>query len=199
MIILFLVMVTFFIGGQTSALSFSVVSSACAPRITLAMVADQLMRMVSLLAGFSMFLKGKSWVINLGISAWIIFRFGTYRSSSVSLISAIAIVATVLVKREFGTVCIPAPDLIPAALGMVLDIVLDGFLVFTSILLLWTADEEERRNYSLLLGTATSLLLWHLVYRLYCKLTYQSPLFHSFFVSAMLPIDSFHTVCSSQY
>ena len=78
----------------------------------------------------------------------------------------ISIVAAALVQREFGVVCLPAPNIVAAAIGMALDLLLDVYLIFRALKLFSKSDEDNQQIEFVVLVSSIALLAWHFV-RLY--------------------------------
>lgn len=76
---------------------------------------------------------------------------------------AIGIVSAVLVENEVGVVCLLGPNILPAALGMSLDIILDFYLVLRAFRLLAKADEDSQAPEFVVLMSSIALFAWHLV------------------------------------
>ena len=75
----------------------------------------------------------------------------------------VGIASAALVQAEFGVVCLPAPNIIPAALGMALDLILDIYLVFRAFRLLARAEEDTQGAEFAVLTSSIGLLAWHFV------------------------------------
>jgi hypothetical protein len=75
----------------------------------------------------------------------------------------IGIVSAALVENEVGVVCLLGPNIIPAALGMSLDIILDFYLVLRAFRLLIKADEDSQAPEFVVLMSSIALFAWHLV------------------------------------
>lgn len=78
----------------------------------------------------------------------------------------ISIVAAALVQRELGVVCLPAPNVVAAAVGMALDLLLDIYLVFRAFKLFYKSEEDSQLIEFVVLASSIALLAWHFV-RLY--------------------------------
>jgi hypothetical protein len=76
----------------------------------------------------------------------------------------IGIVSAALVQAELGVVCLPAPNVVLAALGMTLDLILDIYLVFRAFRLLARAEEDTQGAEFTVLISSVALLAWHFVY-----------------------------------
>jgi hypothetical protein len=72
----FLVTVTLFVGGQTSALTFTAVSVECTERNTLALVADLLARVSALIIGLNVFARARFRWARYSLVGWAVFRIG---------------------------------------------------------------------------------------------------------------------------
>ena len=168
--LLFLFAVVLFIGGQTSALTFTAVSGDCTTRNQLLTFADQLARVSALIIGLNVVARIRFRSLKIGLYVWAVIRFGT-AESEVRLILAIGIAATVLVQRDNGVVCLPAPNVATAALGMTLDLMLDIFLLYRTITLLIRGEEDERSNEVVVLISSVALVSWHFVYPSWNHLT----------------------------
>jgi len=67
------------------------------------------------------------------------------------------------VGRELGTICLPAPNTALAAVGMVLDLLLDIFINDDAVKLFLKAETEDRRKHMMVLAVCFSIPIWHLV------------------------------------
>src|SRR5271154_1743526 len=76
---------------------------------------------------------------------------------------AIGIVSAFVVENEVGVVCLLGPNIVPAALGMSLDIILDFYLVLRAFRLLVKADEDSQAPEFVVLMLSIALFAWHLV------------------------------------
>jgi len=72
----FLVTVTLFVGGQTSALTFTAVSDECTERNTLALVADLLARVSALIIGLNVFARARFRWARYSLVGWAVLRIG---------------------------------------------------------------------------------------------------------------------------
>lgn len=106
------------------------------------------------------------------------------------------IVDAALVQNEFGVVCLPAPDLVPAVIGAVMDFSLDIFLIFRSLRLYAKAYENDKPSEFVVFLSSIALLAWHLV-RQYIWLTNGRLLFRCRFELAMRQLELYHTVSYS--
>jgi hypothetical protein len=75
----------------------------------------------------------------------------------------ISIVAAALVQREFGAVCLPAPNIGAAAIGMAFDLLLDIYLIFRAIKLFSNSEEDNQPIEFVVLVSSIALLAWHFV------------------------------------
>lgn len=75
----------------------------------------------------------------------------------------IGIAAIVLVRRETGVICLPKFNIIPAALAMTVDLLLDIFLVGRAGSLLKQSDTANRANNRLLVLSSLGLFIWNMV------------------------------------
>ena len=73
----FLVTVTLFVGGQTSALTFTAVSDECTERNTLALVADLLARVSALIIGLNVFSRARFRWARYSLIGWAVLRIGS--------------------------------------------------------------------------------------------------------------------------
>ena len=78
--------------------------------------------------------------------------------------AVIGILSAALVQVELGVVCLPAPNIIFAALGMALDLILDIYLVFRAFRLLARAEEDTQAAEFTVLASSVALLAWHFVF-----------------------------------
>jgi hypothetical protein len=76
--IIFLVDIILFIGGQTSALTFTSVSDDCTQRNILLTFADQFARISSLIVGLNIVSRGRSQLPKFALYAWFLGRLGTF-------------------------------------------------------------------------------------------------------------------------
>lgn len=76
--IIFLVDIILFIGGQTSALTFTSVSEDCTQRNILLTFADQFARISSLIVGLNIVSRGQSLVAKFALYGWFLGRLGTF-------------------------------------------------------------------------------------------------------------------------
>ena len=74
--VFFLVTVTLFVGGQTSALTFTAVSDECTERNTLALVADLLARVSALIIGLNVFARARFRWARYSLVGWAVLRIG---------------------------------------------------------------------------------------------------------------------------
>lgn len=79
------------------------------------------------------------------------------------LITGIGIATIVLLGRENGVVCLPRFNVAAAVLGLILDLLLDFFLIYQAIKLFSKSDEDHRQAEIVVLVSCLSLLTWHLV------------------------------------
>lgn len=93
-----------------------------------------------------------------------------YPPSSSGLIVAIGILSAALVQSESGAVCLPAPNIVPAAVGIALDLIIDLYLVFQALKFLVKADEDSNATEFVVLISSVALLAWHFVQPLITEL-----------------------------
>ena len=72
----FFVTVTLFVGGQTSALTFTAVSPDCTVRNTLVIVADQLARVSASIIGINIFARARFKWARYSLLGWAVLRLG---------------------------------------------------------------------------------------------------------------------------
>lgn len=73
---LFLGMVAMFVGGQTAALTFTSVSSACMARNMVLTAGDQFAYIAGTIIGMVFIMRAPSRVGTMGLLAWTVVRFG---------------------------------------------------------------------------------------------------------------------------
>jgi hypothetical protein len=81
----------------------------------------------------------------------------------IGLIEGIGVAAVVLVGREFGFICLPKFNIIPAALGMTVDVLLDIFLLARTGMLFIKRDTANNGNEAMLLLSSLALFVWNMV------------------------------------
>jgi len=81
-----------------------------------------------------------------------------------SLILVVGIVQAALVRREGGVVCLPAPNIVPAAIGMTLDLGLDIFLIYRAIRLFLKSEEDQKYVEMIVVASTAVMSIWHFVY-----------------------------------
>jgi hypothetical protein len=74
--LLFLFAVVLFIGGQTSALTFTAVSTDCTTRNQLLTFADQLARVSALIIGFNVVARIRFGSLKIALYVWALIRLG---------------------------------------------------------------------------------------------------------------------------
>jgi len=84
--------------------------------------------------------------------------------SEVKLIIAIGIAATVLVQRDNGVVCLPAPNVVAAALGITLDLMLDIFILYRAVSFFLSEETDTQPKEVVVLVSSVALVAWHFVY-----------------------------------
>ena len=77
---LFLVMVAMFVAGQTAALTFTSVSSACMARNMVLTAGDQFAHIAGTVIGLSFILRNPSQMAMLGLLGWTVLRVGIFLS-----------------------------------------------------------------------------------------------------------------------
>ena len=77
--LLFLLAVILFIGGQTSALTFTAVSTDCTTRNQLLTFADQLARVSALIIGFNVVARIRFRSLKIGLYVWAVVRLCMHR------------------------------------------------------------------------------------------------------------------------
>ena len=73
----FLLTVTLFVGGQTSALKYTAVSNDCTGRNTLAFVADLLARVSALIIGLNVFARARFRWARYALLGWAVVRISS--------------------------------------------------------------------------------------------------------------------------
>jgi len=174
----FLLMVLFYIGGQASALTFTAVSGGCTARNKLLTAGDHFARISSAIVGLNIVARTRGRVWTIALLVWLLARLGItplLKSHHIVL----GIVAIVLVNRELGSICLPSPNIIVNALGIVLDFLLDIFVIIRSSMAFMRSEQDSKIPELILLAACLSKFSWHLVYSSFVILTVgrYSPLF----------------------
>src|SRR5277367_5575208 len=112
----FLVTVTLFVGGQTSALTFTAVSDECTERNTLALVADLLARVSALIIGLNVFSRARFRWARYSLFGWAVLRLGKTSSGDKVLMVVVGIVASTRIFNDLGVVCLIGTNTVPMAL-----------------------------------------------------------------------------------
>jgi hypothetical protein len=60
-------------------------------------------------------------------------------------------------------VCLPAPNIAAAAVGMTLDLLLDIYIVFCAFKLFSKSEEDSQQIEFVVLVSSIALLVWHFV------------------------------------
>jgi hypothetical protein len=61
-------------------------------------------------------------------------------------------------------ICLPAPNLLSAVLGLIMDLLLDLFLVVQAYRLYSRSEPDARKPECIVLLSSVALFAWHLVY-----------------------------------
>lgn len=81
-----------------------------------------------------------------------------------SLTLVVGIIQAALVRREGGVVCLPAPNIVPSAIGMTLDLGLDLFLIYRAIRLFLKSEQDQRHVETIVVASTAAISIWHFVY-----------------------------------
>ena len=90
-------------------------------------------------------------------------RYMTILNRLIDSMTVVGILNAALLETELGVVCLPAPNVAVAAIGMLLDLLLDIYIVFRAFRLFSKSDGESQPIEFVVLISSIALATWHFV------------------------------------